>query len=282
MRASEFITETARTDQATIDDVRRMWDNGDSVKDIGKKLNFSVDKIQYILTTYYPDRQQRYSRLDQDTIDLVKISSDEGKNPAEIATDLNIPVTRVWSILNRFYPERSNKTLYLALALTDDDKKDMVSKFQSGATVHSLADLYSIGPSSVIRLLQDAIGQEAFNNELERRKSSPGFKHPNKITPEILATIRRLYVQGKTFDNIADQIDNIVSSSRICVIMGKQPDYAELRAKRDEKTRKVKHSPVVTTKKTPAGIDGNQHSKGPGSKHTYGMFPSSKWGMYKP
>ena len=87
----------------------------------------------------------------------------------------------------------------------------------------------------------------------------------------MLAKMRELYAAGKQLNHIADYFDNIIGITSIGPAMRRQPDYAELRAKRDENTRKVKHSPVATTNKTPAGIGDNQRSKGPRSRHTSGV-----------
>ena len=273
MRASEFITE-AKYSQSTIDSVKKLWDSGDTLLDIGKKLNLTKTNVQSILKVHHPDRQQRSARLDQDTIDLVKISSDEGKTPAEIAKDLNLSDNSVASILARYYPERVNKAVYMAHALTDDDKKEIVLRFKNGDTTKNLAKAYAVSGPTIIELLQSVLGKDVYNNEIKRRKSLSGTSIPNKITPKMLTTIRDLYTQGKTLQDISDYFDNIIGGPTVHVAMKRQPDYAELRAKRDERKRKINTGSVATTKIHRPGTIDNQHSKGPNSKHTN---PTSKF-----
>ena len=208
---------------------------------------------------------------DQDTIDLVKMAWDDGKKTTAIATDLGLSPESVRYILSMFYQSRPGKLLKLASALTDQDKTDIVTRFVNNDTITNMSKDYGIGSATVRDILKSKLGIDRYNDEIEQRKLASGVNIPNKITPEMLAKMRELYAAGKQLNHIADYFDNIIGITSIGPAMRRQPDYAELRAKRDERTRKVKHSPVATTNKTPAGIGDNQRSKGPRSRHTSGV-----------
>jgi hypothetical protein len=210
-------------------------------------------------------------KTDQDTIDLVKMAWDDGKKPKAIATDLGLSHGKVEDLLRRYYTSRPRKVLHLGKALTDEDKTDIVSKFLNNDTARKISRDYGIGEITVIEFLKSKLGIDRYNDEMKKRRTTTGVPVANKITPEMLVKMRELYAAGKTLAYISDHFDNVIRGPNVHNAMKRQPDYAELRAKRDEHTRKVKHSPVATTNKTPAGIDGNLRRKGPGSIHTSGV-----------
>jgi IS30 family transposase len=210
-------------------------------------------------------------KLDQDTIDLVKMLWDEGKKTGAIADDLGLSFNSVNGILRQYYPSRPGKLLKLGSALTDDDKNTIVSRFINQDTPTEIAKDYGIYSTTVSDILQRKLSVDKYNDIMEPRKKLAGTRVSYKVTPEILNKIKELYVAGKSFRDISAHLDNLISSNNVYMAMARQPDYAELRAKRDERTRKVKHSPVATTNKTPAGIGDNQRSKGPRSRHTSGV-----------
>jgi hypothetical protein len=208
---------------------------------------------------------------DQDTIDLVKMSWDKGNTPAQIAKDLGLPNKAVTNILFRHYPSRIRLQYNIASALTTDDHNDITSRFLNDESMTEISNDYSISPKSIQKVLKNKLGIDKYNTEMAKRKTEPGNVIHNKITPAMLVKIRELYAAGKTLAYISDHFDNVIGISAIHTAMGRQPDYAELRAKRDERTRKVKHSPVATTNKTPAGIVDNQRLRGPGSRQRSGV-----------
>lgn len=210
-------------------------------------------------------------RTDQDIIDLVKIYFDEGKKPAEIANALNLTPRQVRKILDKYYSDRKNKILKLAQALNNDDKQEIVLKFKNGEDLISLSRSYGISPKAVMTVVKNILGQEEYNYELKRRQSTSGKYIKNKITPEMADIIRKLYVQGKTLQDISNYFNNVINYQAVSQAMKRQPDYEELRAKRDEITRKVKHSPVATTGFTRPGEIGVGRIKGPSSRHTSGV-----------
>ena len=210
-------------------------------------------------------------KYDQATIDLVKQAWDSGKQPKAISADLGLPINVVNHLLNREHTSREEKRLQLARALTDDDKNTMVSRFLNNDTVKNISQEYGISVNVTTNILKNNLGVDGFTAELEKRKATPKAHINNKITPDMLSKMRELYASGKILVDIANYFDIKLDHKSVINAMKRQPDYAELRAKRDDNTRKVKHSPVATTNKTPAGIDGNQRSKGPGSIHTSGV-----------
>lgn len=219
---------------------------------------------------------------DQDVIDLVKLAWDEGLTVPEIVTDLGLPKNTVNDILQRYYPTRQKRVLHLAKALTDKERADIASKFLNGENAADLARMYGISPRGADLNIKNIIGVDRYNDELAKRRSAAGIRVNNKVTPEILAKIKELYIAGKTLNDISIHLDNLIEPGTVRRVMLRQPDYAEIRAQRDERLRKIKHSPVATTKITRAGEIGTPSHKGPGGRHAYGMFPTSKWGMYKP
>jgi hypothetical protein len=283
MRASEFVTEASnKYDQQTIDLIKTRRDNRVSVPKIANELGLSVNQVQHILGRYYTDREKQRRPIDTDTIDLVKRLWDQGKKSKAIATELGLTISSVRGILTRFYKSRPGLIISMVGALTDEDRAGIVSEFLNSHTTTKIADAYGVSLSTILDVLQNELGVERYNAEMAKRKAAPGVQIRYKITPEMLVKMRELYAAGKTLAYISDHFANVITTTAIGPAMKRQPDYAEIRAKRDENTRKVKHSPVATTKITRAGEVDNLRSKGPGNKNTWGMFPSTKWGMHKP
>ena len=206
-------------------------------------------------------------RQDQDTIDLVKMLWDDGKGPSAIADYLGLSDAKIDYILKKYYRSRSGQQLQLAKGLTDNDKNDITSKFLDNINMHDIANEYGIAMGSVKRTLIDILGTDRFNHEMLQRKTTPGTNINNKITPEMLVKMRELYAAGKTLASISDHFNNVIVHQAVDVAMRRQPDYAELRAKRAENTRKVKHEPVATTKIHRPGVIDPQGVHGPGSRH---------------
>ena len=88
---------------------------------------------------------------------------------------------------------------------------------------------------------------------------------------KILNKIKELYVAGNTLRDISAHFDNLINHHSVHAAMKRQPDYAELRAKRDERTRKVKHEPVATTKIHRPGVIDPQGVHGPNSRQRSGV-----------
>ena len=210
-------------------------------------------------------------KTDQDTIDLVKMAWNGGKKPVAIAADLGLPVTKVKSILGRYYQSRPGQRINLAFAITDDDKKDIASAFIKNDNIANITKNYGISEKIVHDILKSELGIDRYNAEIAKRRSTPSISIPNKITPDMLAKIKVMYSAGMQVVDISNYFNNIVSPSGISKKLLNQADYAELRAKRDENTRKVKHSPVATTKIHRPGVIDPKGLHGPQSKHRSGV-----------
>ena len=269
-------------DKDTIELVKLYWDDGNTQTQIANSLGLNPTQVSRILLKYYPDRTNKAAPVDKKTIELVKAAWDQGKSPTEIASQLNLKNKFVDSILLRFYPDRSNKVVQWSLALSDDDKKKIAADFLDGKPVLALTNEYGVSSASIVSVLQQQLGNENYKNEIEKRKATPGVRAKNKLSSTQLAKIRDMYANGVTILDIITYFDGVVSAATIERNMLKQPDYAELRAKRDERKRKINTGSVATTKIHRPGVIDPQGYKGPGTIHTWGRFPSSKWGMHKP
>jgi predicted transcriptional regulator len=210
-------------------------------------------------------------KLDQDTIDLVKMLWDEGKKSTAIAAELGLTTPAVDHILGRYYKSRPGVQSYVVSTFTDNNKFDIVSSFLKNNTTAKIANEYSVDGSTIRTILKHELGIKRYNTIMTQRKATPGVLIKYKITPEMLVKMRELYAAGKTLGDISDYFDNVITLSAVDLAMRRQPDYAEIRATRDDNTRKVKHSPIATTTKTRSGIGDNQGLKGPKSRHTSGV-----------
>ena len=210
-------------------------------------------------------------KTDQDTIDLVKMAWNDGKKPKAIATDLGLSVNSVTSILRDYYPSRQGKLPNFSSALTDDDKNTIVSRFLNQDTLINIGRDYGIQAGPISDILKNKLGVDRYNDIIASRKATPGALIKYKITPDMLDEIRKLYTAGKQLNRISDYFDNVITRVSIAAAMKRQPDYAELRAKRDENTRKVKHSPVATTAIHRPGVIDPQGVHGPSSRHRSGV-----------
>ena len=210
-------------------------------------------------------------QIDQDIIDLVKIYSDEGKKLAEIAKALNLTKPKVANILRIYYPERKNKILKLANALNDDDRQEIVSKFKRGDDLRQLSRSYGISRSAATSIIKNILGQEEYDYELTQRQSTSGKHLPNKITPEMMDTIRKLYVTGLTLNDISVAVDNIVSGQAISYAIRRDKDFEQLHAARLERKRKINTGSVATTGFTRPGEIDVGRIKGPNSRHRSGV-----------
>ncbi len=165
MRAHEFVTEKYDPlDQDIIDLVKISWDEGKSVKDIAASLGLSVSTVDNCLNKYYRDRPKRRNPIDPNIIDLIKSKWDEDKTPTEIAADVGLPISHVAKILANYYPSRTGKRLKVAMALTDDDKATMVSRFVNGETTTNIAKDYGLYAETVADILKNKLGMDKYND----------------------------------------------------------------------------------------------------------------------
>lgn len=258
-------------DQDTIDLVKLSWDEGKTKKEIAADLGLNKVTVGNILHKYYRERPNKTGPAEEKTIELVKAAWDQGRTPTEIAKILNLKDRAVDNILLKYYPNRDNKIVQWSLALSDNDRAQIVSDFLNGKPVLALAKEYGISTAGTERTIKQQIGDENYRREIEKRKNTPGVRARDKLSSTQLNKIRDMYANGVTLADIVTYFDGVVSQATIERNMLKQPDYAELRAKRDERKRKIDTGTVTTTKIHRAGTIDNQRSKGPGSRHTSGV-----------
>lgn len=280
MRASEFISEgLQKHDQQTIELIKNKRDAGMSSSKIADELNLTVKQVQSIIKRHYKDRPRKQVPIDQDTIDLVKMAWDEGKGPTEISKDLGIPIKKVNRILELKYPERQRKMLMVGNALTDNDKDKIKDLFLNGVSATDIADQFGLDISTIPKLLYKLIGVDKYNEIKKLRYGQQGLTVGT--TADQVQQMADLYRKGYTPSTIPGMLGLNVQNSTVDYHLRRLPNWIELRTEHlINKQSKPQHA--VTTTKTRSGMDGNQHGKAPGIKHTYGMFPTSKWGMYKP
>lgn len=285
MRAHEFITE-AIDSTVDLDTIKQMLDQGNTSTEISSAINLPVDKVRNIIKHRFPDRARKFvpKKLTPDEIKDLRDAYDAGYTLAEIGILIGRKPSQVGNLILQYYPERKPRRVHVAKAATDDDKQKTIQMWKDGSTIKVIANAVGVDHTTVSRWLNDEFGEDAIAREQQRRRETGGsIRIGHKVTPEMREKMRELYVTGMTLSDIADQLGNVIDPRNVLANMVKEPDYKELRAKRDERTqRKVNTGSPATTKIYRPGTIGNRQHKGPGSKHTSGMFPSSKWGMYKP
>lgn len=274
MRAWEFTTEGGkRLDQDTIDLVKMSWDEGNKPSEIAKTLGTTVDFVKNILTKYYPDRPNKVknSPISQDIINQIKTAWDNGKKAIEIAADLGMNAGSVANILQNHYKDRLGRQLHAGRALNDDDRNSIVASFLNNKSANSIANDYGVAKHTITDILKTKLGVERYDDISNQRKASSGILVPKKITPELLVKIKELYITGMPLRDISTYFNNVVNRTAISMAIKRQPDYEELKAKRDERTRKINTGKVATTGFTrPGEIDVNRR-RGPNSKSRSGV-----------
>lgn len=266
--------------------IRQMLDQGMKSNEIALKINLPVDTVRNVIKNKFPDRVKKFvpKKLTADQIKDLRDAYDAGFTVAEIGTLIGKTPSQTGNLILQYYPDRKPRRVHAAKAATDDDKQKIIQMWNDGSTIKVIANAVGVDHTTVSRWLNDEFGEDAIAREQQRRRETGGsIRIGHKVTPEMREKMRELYVTGMTLSDIADRLGNVVDPRNVLANMVKEPDYKELRAKRDERTQsKVNTGSPATTKIYRPGTIGNRQHKGPGSKHTSGMFPSSKWGMYKP
>ncbi len=264
--------------QRQIDDVKTAYDDGRSYEEIAHTLGLSKNDINVIMKRYYDDRPRRrrhgleYTERD---INDVKWAYDQGHSYEDIARQIGVEKSDVSVMLDRYYPERKRRAEHLASALTADDKNSIILSFAGGKDVALIANDFGIAPSLVKKVVSDEFGAEEFKNELARRRSLPGRKITNKVKPEMIPIMRAAYKQGKSTEEIADMLDNVITSTTVYKTLQKQPDWEDLRAEWERNRVPVRHEGPATTRVFRSGWGGASGVKGPSSKH---RSPAKWWG----
>jgi transposase len=213
-------------------------------------------------------KSKEYSERD---INDVKWAYDEGHTYQEISALLGMHVNDITNVLTRFYPERKRRAEYLRGALIDSDIEHIIMSFADGAPIAHIADDLGVSASVITAVIKDQFGDDVLQSELDRRRATPGTRMRNKMTPEMMEIIRREYVDGKSSEAISDMLGNVISYGAIDTWLRKQPDWPELRTRWEERRRAIRLSGPVTRKKTWTGEPGNQRSRAPKSRMSYGV-----------
>lgn len=204
---------------------------------------------------------RKAKEYEQRDIDDVKYAYDQGSTYDEIARLIGLPFNDVSNILTQYYPERKRRAEHLKSALTDADKEKIVYSFMDGKEINVIADDIGIAPSLARLVLRDALGQEEVDQELNRRRTMPGTRIRNKVTPEMLEIIRSQYVDGKSPVDISIALNGVVGPTAVYHTLRKQPDWSDLRLKWEQRRKAVRHrGPAmkkVTRPGTPTGFGSN-------------------------
>ena len=262
--------------QDEIDAVKAKWDEGKKPRTIASELGIDHRRVDRILNQFYQDRPGKKSAIDADTIELVKLDWDAGKKPMEIADNLGLDVSLVTQILKRHYLNRPGKVVKYTGALTDDDKAEIGAAFRNGGGTSKIADRYGLSELAIHDIIVSRIGEEEYKQEMAARRSMPGVHVPGKVTPEMLEKIIDLYRQGNGPTQIADKLNNVVTKTTVTKHLKDLPNWEEIRAEHDI-FAKIKGRGPITKKKDRAGEIGNLQTKGRGSKHFVGQYPSKQY-----
>jgi predicted transcriptional regulator len=134
MRAWEFITETPKTPQATIDLTKQLRDQGLTNAQIGSRLDLSVSQVNHLLKKYHPERIKKQNPFPREVINSVNDLRNQGFKYAEIAKTLDLTWPQVNNILALYATDRSNKRQLFPEDLMPTFV-DMYRKGQSGETI---------------------------------------------------------------------------------------------------------------------------------------------------
>lgn len=211
-----------------------------------------------------------------DMIDRLRNLYDQGMLYHQIAKILNMETKSVINALNRYYPDRPRRQENRLAKLDSQTQQIIADAFLSGKQMASLAKEYDVSITGMATLLARLIGKDRFRQEIDNRKSQPGIQTRDKVTPEMIQTMRKLWAAGTPSTEIAHQLDNVIASRNVLYHMRKQPDFDELQMKREFAQKPVTPTLDATTKIYPPGVMDNLRSKGPGSKNAYGMTRSRK------
>jgi len=276
MRAWEFIVEA---DQTYIDQLRSLVDQGFTSNDIADKFNKPVEKIRSDIKRHYPDREKKFTFVTPDTIETLKNLWDEGWRREEIAELMGLKLRRIDHLLSAYYPNRPNKQFQKPQTTlgTPDVKREVADLWRSGMNLRDIGKKYEIDHGTAQQWIDEILGQGTVKKDVELKRSQPGTDHlAGKVTPEMLKTMRYLYQQGTSLTDISDKLGNVVVPRTVLATMVKQPDYAQLRADWEKNRQRVAPKLPANRKIYRAGTIDNRRSKGPSSKHMYGVFTPKK------
>lgn len=181
---------------------------------------------------------------------------------------LDIDTNKVGNILQRYYPDRPRKRLVLAAALTDQDKRDIVAKFETGMSANDIAKEYGIKHDTVAKLVINSIGKDRYDQSIASRVGTVGIQ--KGITPAQAIEMGKLYSAGMG----RKQIGQIFGITELPVWyhLNKLPNWLDIRQQHLTNRETKRRGPTVVGVRR-AGEVGNLRSKPAGSKHVHGV----KW-----
>lgn len=204
--------------------------------------------------------------IDQEKLARVKQLWDEGWKHKDIAELLGMVPNTVSHWLKDYYPDRPRQQTFLALALTDADKADIVSKWQNGQSVVDISNEYGVKHMTVARIIINAVGKEQYDNRIKANQGKAGY---NKMTtPDQIEQMASMYRSGMSSPAIGNKFN--VTASTVLHHLKKRSDWSELEAEYKNNHVRKSSGPALTDK-TRSGEIGNLRSKGPRSRHTSGV-----------
>ena len=178
--------------------IKKLYDEGKEYSEIAKELGISADRVSFILSRYYKDRQRRLKNPEvkqkllihlnniNEIVSDVKYLYNEGYKFHEIASMLNIPKATVLSIISNKYKDRERRH-----SLVTDDEIDSVKKYyDEGLSDKEIAEKLNIKTKKVISILHRFYS--------ERKKRLP--RNDDKLVEKV----KEIHSEGKTINEISN------------------------------------------------------------------------------
>lgn len=176
MRAHEFIIESAIIPIEQIEQIKALFDQGLSRKEIADRLDISVVRVGNVLNDYYKDRDLQRKDFTSDEINLVKKLFDQGLSFNDISQQSGLSIRRIEDLLKYHYSDRQKRVIRNPAA-TIDDKNTMAKMYSDGISLGAIAKQFDISTTAVIYHLKrfpnyDELKQK--HNSSKDSFSSPG------------------------------------------------------------------------------------------------------------
>jgi hypothetical protein len=234
---------------------------------IGPGANDTVH--EWKANTFIKEAEKDY---DPKLISDVIQAYDLGFNVNDMMSLTGLKAGKIYYLLDKFYKNRKPRVIHAAKASTDDDRTSAVEQWNAGQSIKQIATSIGVDHTTVSRWLYDVFGKDAIDQEQQNRRSTGGSLHiSKKITPELQAKIKELYLTGMSVDDIAAAIDNVIAPRNVYTAMKREPNFVELQAQREERKQKIKMKTNATATIYRPGTIGNRRSKGAGNRNTWGV-----------
>ena len=276
MRAHEFILE--EYDQEYKEKLKSLVDQRKTSNEIADILGIPLETVRSHIKRFYPERKLAWQKFTPAQITQLKNLWDEGWSREDIAELMGLKVRRIDHLLSAYYPDRPRKQGHRPdITQTPEMTRQMVDMFNAGENLRNIAMKFGVDKTTPEHWIDDAMGKGYVAGVLDDRRKLPSTSTlANKITPEMLNTMRYLYKQGTSLQDISDKLGNVIVGRTVLATMVKQPDYAQLRAEWEKNRQRVKPKLSADRKIYRPGTIGNLRGKGPASKHMSGVFTPKK------